>query len=158
PIAQQSPSLSFVVAHFALPHAAVPRLPSTSVGWFPGGSVERSFAVRAPLAEAADLALGVVLPSALDPTIAPAERAIVALHCPCAATLAADWTSGKEELARALARRAAAVVPALARDAELLSVATPHTMWRYTRNESGAAYGFAHTPQRFALLRALREE
>jgi len=74
----------------------------------------------------------------------------------CPSSLEPDWSARKDEIARDLVRRAEQLIPGLLDAAELMSVATPYTMWRYTLNEEGAAYGFEQTPERFAVLKDLR--
>ena len=155
-VAARRPSLSFVVVHLGL-RRDLSALPfASSIGFFPGGSVERSFSFARPVAEDPDLALGIIVPTNEDRTLAPAGRSILSIHYLCANERCDDWSARKEEFARDLVRRAEALVPRLAEDAEITSVATPYTMWRYTLNESGAAYGFEQTPDRFAVLKTLR--
>jgi prolycopene isomerase len=62
----------------------------------------------------------------------------------------------KDEFGQALLKRIETLIPGLAERAEFVSVATPFTMWRYTLNEDGAAYGFEQTPQRYDLIEKLR--
>jgi prolycopene isomerase len=167
-VAARKPSLSFVVVHVALKRdlADLPFAPS--MGWFPGGSVERSFDHRVPVADDPDFAAGVIVPTNVDASLAPAGHSILSVHYLCPADALGPWnlhgdaaaTAGvkaqKEEFGRALVKRVEALIPGLSDDAEFVSVATPFTMWRYTLNEDGAAYGFEQTPQRYELIEKLR--
>jgi phytoene dehydrogenase-like protein len=156
-VAALQPSLSFVVVHLGLQRDLKDLPFASSIGWFPGGSVERSFAFQKPIAEDPDLAMGIVVPTNEDRSLAPAGRSILSIHYLCPGRMIADWSEKKQEIGAALVRRAEALIPGLLDHAELVSVATPYTMWRYTMNEDGAAYGFEQTPQRYALLQDLRK-
>lgn len=167
-VAERKASLSFVVVHVALNRdlADLPFAPS--LGWFPGGSVERSFDHKVPIAEDPDLAVGVIVPTNLDASLAPDGRSILSIHYLCPADALGAWGAAgdpaaaadkklrKDEFGRTLLRRVEQLIPGLADHAEFVSVATPFTMWRYTLNEEGAAYGFEQTPQRYDLIEKLR--
>ena len=71
------------------------------------------------------------------------------LHYLCPRDLVSDWAAEKDRLAKALIERIGRWRSELARDVRILSVATPHTLHRYTLNNGGAAYGWAATPQRY---------
>jgi len=170
---RRAPSLSFVVVHVGVKRdlSGLPFVPS--MGYFPGGSVERSFDFTRPVADDPDVGMGIIVPTNIDKTLAPAGQSILSIHYLCSgrdqgasheahtaaqaspAAIAAARAQ-KDELARTLVRRAEALIPGILDDADFLSVATPHTMWRYTLNDEGAAYGFEQTPERFALLEQLR--
>jgi phytoene dehydrogenase-like protein len=167
-VAERKASLSFVVVHVAL-NRDLSDLPfAPSLGWFPGGSVERSFDHRLPIADDPDLAVGVIVPTNLDGSLAPAGRSILSIHYLCPADALGAWGAAgdpaatadkkqrKDEFGRTLLRRVEQLIPGLSDHAEFLSVATPFTMWRYTLNEEGAAYGFEQTPQRYDLIEKLR--
>jgi len=168
-LAERRPSLSFVVVHIGLKRdlSALPFAPS--MGFFPGGSVERSFRFARPIAEDQDLAMGIIVPTNVDPSLAPAGQSILSLHYLCKSDALGPWTAlsdasltaearaRKEVFGQTLIRRAEALIPGLLDHAEFTSVATPYTMWRYTQNDEGAAYGFEQTPQRFAMLERLRK-
>jgi phytoene dehydrogenase-like protein len=170
---RREPSLSFVVVHVGVKRdlSGLPYAPS--MGYFPGGSVERSFTFARPVADDPDLGMGILVPTNVDRSLAPAGQSILSIHylCPprghgapfdvhaaanASPAAAAAAKAQKEELARTLVRRAEALIPGVLDHAEFVSVATPRTMWRYTLNEDGAAYGFEQTPERFALLEQLR--
>jgi prolycopene isomerase len=51
----------------------------------------------------------------------------------------------KEEAARRLIQRAEKLLPGLSAHIEVMEIATPKTMQRYTLSPEGAIYGFAHT-------------
>ena len=150
-------SHSFVVVHIGV-RRDLSTLPyASSLGYFPGGDVERGFAFTAPPAEDPDIALGVLIPTLEDPSVAPAGRSMLCIHYLCPSDLVEDWNQAKEAIGQALVRRVEEIIPNLLNDAELFSVATPRTMEHYTLNLQGAAYGWEQSPERFAFLGRLRE-
>lgn len=155
-VAARRASLSFVVVHLGLKRDLSSLPYASSIGYFPGGSVERSFAFDRPIAEQPDLAMGIIVPTNEDRSLAPAGRSILSIHYLCPSEIVSDWSAKKESVARDLVARAETLIPGLADAAELTSIATPYTMWRYTMNENGAAYGFEQDPERFSVLRSLR--
>jgi phytoene dehydrogenase-like protein len=152
----RKPSLSFVVVHLGLTRDLSTLPYASSLGYFPGGSVERSFAFQHPIADDPDLAMGIIVPTNEDRSLAPPGRSILSIHYLCPGELIPDWSARKEEVGKALVRRAEQLIPGLLDATELMSVATPYTMWRYTLNENGAAYGFEQTPERYSVLKDLR--
>ena len=61
------------------------------------------------------------------------------------------WVDRKERFsADLLARIEATSIPGLSGHVVFQEAATPHTMQRYTRNQAGAAYGWAQTVDQFA--------
>ncbi len=157
-VAARPPSLSFVVVHLGLARDLSTISLASSIGYFPGGSVERGFAFAKPIAEDPDLAMGIIVPTNEDRSLAPEGRSILSIHYLCPSDRVADWSAQKESIARDLVRRAESLVPNLLDGAEFVSVATPYTMWRYTLNENGAAYGFEQTPERYSVLKHLRRD
>jgi phytoene dehydrogenase-like protein len=170
-IAARKPSLSFVVVHVALQRDLSDLPFAPSMGWFPGGSVERSFDHATPVADDPDFAAGVIVPTNVDRSLAPEGNSILSIHYLCPADALGAWNvhgeatsagataevkARKEEFGRTLLRRVETLIPGLTDRTEFVSVATPFTMWRYTLNENGAAYGFEQTPQRYDLIEKLR--
>jgi phytoene dehydrogenase-like protein len=149
-------ALSFVVVHLGLKRDLSSLPFASSIGYFPGGSVERSFAFERPISDDPDLAMGIIVPTNEDKGLAPSGGSILSIHYLCPHGMVEDWSAQKESIARDLVRRAERLIPDLLAHAELVSVATPYTMWRYTLNEQGAAYGFEQSPERFAVLKELR--
>lgn len=150
-------SSSFVVIHLGLSRSFHDLPFASSVGFFPGGSVERSFRHDLPIATNPDFAAGVILPTLEDASLAPPGKSIVSIHYLCPGDLVKDWSDQKQRIGEAIVGRVEELIPGLRDAAELFSIATPKTMWRYTLNEGGAAYGWEQSPERFARLRAQRE-
>jgi prolycopene isomerase len=166
---RRAPSLSFVVVHVGVKRdlSGLPFVPS--MGYFPGGSVERSFDFTRPVADDPDVGMGIIVPTNVDKTLAPAGQSILSIHYLCSGRdqglrpARGDAGPGRGRRGEAeggagahTGARAEALIPGVLDHAEFVSVATPRTMWRYTLNEDGAAYGFEQTPERFALLEQLR--
>ncbi|MCP3984593.1 MAG: NAD(P)/FAD-dependent oxidoreductase [bacterium] len=85
------------------------------------------------------------VPTLLDPTLAPEDEHLLILTT----LLGADtgpWPERKQELTNGLVEAAAARIPGLRDILRFCEGASPRTMERYTRNDSGAIYGFALTP------------
>ncbi len=148
-VERRTPSHSFVVVHYSV--AAIPADCSwvSSLGFYPGGSVAEALRWRGDPAEDPHIHIGVSIPTTEDPALAPPGRSIVMLHYLCPRDLVADFSAEKNRIAEALIMRIGRWRSELARDATILSVATPDTLHRYTLNTGGAAYGWAATPQRY---------
>lgn len=61
-----------------------------------------------------------------------------------------DYNKEKDRLAGALIKRAEKVVPDLSKHIEVIEIATPLTLKRYSGNPNGAMYGWANTPNQFS--------
>ncbi len=61
-----------------------------------------------------------------------------------------DYNREKDRLAGVLIRRAERVVPGLSKHIEVVEVATPLTLKRYTRNINGSMIGWANTTSQFS--------
>jgi len=85
------------------------------------------------------------VPTHVDPSLAPEDEHLLVLTTLLGAD-AGPWPERKQELTDALVDAAAARIPGLRDSLRFCEGASPRTMERYTRNESGAIYGFALTP------------
>ena len=56
------------------------------------------------------------------------------------------WVSERERLSAMLVQRLEKIMPNITKHVEFLDTATPQTLYRYTLNSKGAAYGWASTP------------
>ncbi len=87
------------------------------------------------------------VPTLSDPGLAPPGDHVMNLTALVDAEAVKDWKAAKPSLTDRLLRLAEAQLPGF-RDAVVFSeCATPRTMERYTRNETGALYGWALTPR-----------
>jgi phytoene dehydrogenase-like protein len=148
-IERRSPSHSFMVVHYSIVALPAGFGHVSSLGFYPGGSVAEAFRWRGDPADDPHIHIGVSVPTTEDSTLAPPGRSIVMLHYLCPSDLVTDWSAEKDRLARALIDRVGRWRSELVQDVHILSVATPHTLYRYTLNTGGAAYGWAATPQRY---------
>ena len=89
-----------------------------------------------------------MIPPRVDPGLAPSGRQVVILHKEVAYGFADDWGGRKEALAREMIAKAERFVPGLERGIEVMEIATPLTLERYTRNLRGSAYGWEQVPHR----------
>jgi len=64
-----------------------------------------------------------------------------------------EYKKKKIELAETLLKRAEEIIPRIKDNIEVMEVATPKTMIRYTLNENGTAYGFAQTQEQAGFKR-----
>lgn len=90
--------------------------------------------------------LSLTAPTLLDPRLAPAGEHLLTLTTLVDARAAARWREAKQPVQERLLRRAERRLPGLADTLCFAEGATPRTFERYTRNESGALYGFDVTP------------
>jgi len=61
-----------------------------------------------------------------------------------------EYNNEKDRLAGILIKRAERVIPELSKHIEVIEIATPLTMRRYTGNHNGAIYGWANTVNQFS--------
>jgi prolycopene isomerase len=60
-----------------------------------------------------------------------------------------EYNKEKDRLASALIKRAEKIIPDLSKHVEVIEIATPLTLKRYTGNDNGACYGWANTVKQF---------
>ena len=63
-----------------------------------------------------------------------------------------EYNKEKDRLASTLIKRAEKVIPNLSKHVEVIEIATPLTLKRYTGNFNGALYGWANTIKQFSPL------
>ncbi|MCK9614488.1 MAG: NAD(P)/FAD-dependent oxidoreductase [Candidatus Omnitrophica bacterium] len=68
-----------------------------------------------------------------------------------------EYRQKKKSLADKLIKRAEKLLPGLSQRIELMEVATPKTMYRYTLSPEGAIYGFAHSVKQSGIFRLSQE-
>jgi len=68
-----------------------------------------------------------------------------------------EYNKEKDRLAGKLIKRAEKVIPSLSEHIEVIEIATPLTMRRYTGNFNGAIYGWANTTNQFTPMDRLTE-
>jgi phytoene desaturase len=86
------------------------------------------------------------VPTLADPSLAPPGEHLFVLTTLVGYEPAERWRSEKARATDALLALADGVVPGLAGATTFLEGGTPRTLERYTRNEAGALYGFALSP------------
>ena len=87
------------------------------------------------------------LPSLADPSLAPKGQHIMLLTTLCPFDIGASWRQAKAEFEQILLEKAERHFPCLNDHLLLVESGSPRTLERYTLNQSGAAYGFAPTPE-----------
>lgn len=98
--------------------------------------------------------ISVLAPSLRDPTLAPAGKGTLTIHCPAHLDYQQQWRTGpglsrgadyqalKQQVAEILLDRIeAAFAPQLRRHIEFIDISTPVTYWRYTGNTLGSIMG-----------------
>lgn len=98
--------------------------------------------------------ISVLAPSLRDPSLAPAGKGTLTVHCPARLDDRQQWRTGpgysrgddyralKQEVAQILLDRIeAGFAPGLRRHIEVIEIATPVTYWRYTGNSCGSIMG-----------------
>jgi len=90
--------------------------------------------------------LSLTVPSLADPDLAPPGEHVFQLTTLVGYAPAARWRRDKAEFSERLVRAAERHVPGLHEHLTFCEGGSPRTMERYTRNEDGALYGFALTP------------
>lgn len=146
-IEAMTPSLSYFMVFLGLD------LPLEEMGlchhidYFSTFEVESIFAAQTAgeLSEEA-ISIGMVIPTLVDPQLAPRGRHILTLSLLVPYHWGAHWTSIKKEVANHLIRVAEKVIPGLSRHILVREISTPLTLERYTANFEGAAYGWEQSP------------
>jgi len=90
---------------------------------------------------------GITIPTLSDPDLAPSGEHLVILTALVRADAVKDWRLEKERSTRALVEVAEARIPELGSRLTFCEGATPRTLERYTRNETGAVYGWDLSPE-----------
>jgi phytoene dehydrogenase-like protein len=96
--------------------------------------------------------------SQVDPSLAPQGKSTLLImtfdsYGRWQDLTAEQYRQKKEMLARKLIQRSEKYLPGLAKHIEIMEIATPKTMQRYTLSPEGAIYGFAHTPGQSGIFR-----
>jgi prolycopene isomerase len=112
---------------------------------FAFSGLDHEAAYRAALA-AEPRWLTLTVPTLADPSLAPAGEHLYLLTTLAAYAPAARWRRDKALLLERMLELAEGVVPGLRAATTFCEAGTPRTLERYTRNERGALYGFALTP------------
>ncbi len=99
----------------------------------------------------------VTCPTLADPGLAPEGEHLLILTTLCEAGTEPSWRAAKAVAGERLLELAARRIPALPGALRFAEAATPRTLERYTRNESGALYGWAHTPRQVGRARLAGE-
>jgi len=105
-----------------------------------------------------DALLMIMVPTLLDPALAPRGKSVVILQCAASPRFQNQWgTRGgrrtktyralKKAVARTLIANAETVLPGLSERIELQIESTPWTLQRYTLNSEGAAVGWTYHPR-----------
>jgi prolycopene isomerase len=97
--------------------------------------------------------LSITCPTLSDPDLARDGEHLLVLTTLCDPAAELSWRAAKLAHAERMMERAARFVPALGRTLRFAEGATPRTLERYTRNEAGALYGWAHTPRQVGAAR-----
>lgn len=97
--------------------------------------------------------LTVTVPTLLDPGLAPRGTHQFVLTTLLPYDAVPSWRHGKEQLTDQLLARAEAALPGLRASLSFVEAGSPRTLERYTRNDSGAIYGWEHSAEQVGLGR-----
>jgi len=92
------------------------------------------------------ISIGMVIPTLLDPQLAPTGNHILTLSLITPYWGRIYWAERKEEVASELIHTAEKIIPGLSQHIRVQAISTPHTLERYTGNFEGAAYGWEQSP------------
>lgn len=87
------------------------------------------------------------IPTLVDPGLAPSGQHILMLTTLCPFDIGQSWRQAKQPFHRRLLQQAERHFPGLQDHLLVEESGSPRTLERYTLNQSGAAYGFAPSPQ-----------
>jgi phytoene desaturase len=92
------------------------------------------------------ISLGMVIPTLMDPSLAPPGKHILTLSLLSPYRGKDLWAARREQVADRLIGIAEGLVPQLSRHIQVKEISTPLTLERYTSNFEGAAYGWEQSP------------
>jgi len=138
-------SPSFFVLYAAISGRLSPPEGASSIGAFDRFDLDALLDPYVPFRETESL--GISVPTAADPSLAPEGHHVVIAHELVPAGYSADWTRTKDAFAEQLLRKTERVLPGMSARLLHLEAATPLTLARYTRNQGGAAFGWEQTPE-----------
>jgi prolycopene isomerase len=96
-------------------------------------------------------------PSKINPSHAPKGKNTLCLSCKTSYQFSPDWDRKiKGELSQRLIRKASAFIPHLEKRTLIKIETTPKTIEQWTRNQRGAAYGWAQIPRQSGISRLSR--
>jgi phytoene desaturase len=92
------------------------------------------------------VSIGMVIPTLVDPQLAPSGKHILTISLLVPYGWGEDWGAIKQEVADRLIRIAEKTIPGLSDHICVREISTPLTLERYTANFKGAAYGWEQSP------------
>jgi prolycopene isomerase len=96
-------------------------------------------------------------PSKINPSHAPKGKNTLCLSCKTSYQFSPDWDRKiKDELSQHLIHKASAFIPHLEKRILVKIETTPKTIEQWTRNQQGAAYGWAQIPRQSGISRLSR--
>lgn len=95
----------------------------------------------------------VTTPTALDPSLAPEGEHLVIVSSLAPYELDEPWDDAKQRYEQEFVGVVDRVFPGLGQELNVVELATPLTLERYTLNARGAIYGWANTPRQIASRR-----
>ncbi|MBL7130938.1 MAG: NAD(P)/FAD-dependent oxidoreductase [Candidatus Omnitrophica bacterium] len=137
---------SFVIAYIGTDLDLRENKLASSLGCFP------SYEVDAMLNKNKNAFFGLSIPSILDNTVAPKGSYNMVAYWP----LSEHKTLDKNEIANKLTKQLDRLIPGLSRHILLQQIADAKTLFRYTGNYNGAAYGWKQNAGFYANLPILR--
>jgi prolycopene isomerase len=95
----------------------------------------------------------VSVPTIVDPSLAPPGTHLAIVTSLAPATADGSWRQARDGYTRALLDAVEQAVPGITDAFEIVDTATPDTLYRYTLNRGGAAYGWENIPAQTASKR-----
>lgn len=138
-----SPSFFIAYAEIAKDTAS---FAASSIGSFESFDLDSMLGSYAPFSERD--ALGITIPTIEDPSLAPPGYDALIVHELIPHGHTRNWEEEQGACLESTLRKAERVLPGVTRRVARCEGATPATLEWYTRNRSGAAYGWEQTPIR----------
>jgi phytoene dehydrogenase-like protein len=97
------------------------------------------------------------IPTLDDPSVAPAGQHLVVLTSLAAYDAVESWEQEKERFTELMIDEVDSVYPGFREHVTFADLGTPMSLERYTRNQRGAIYGWAYTPEQAGSRRLSHE-
>ena len=150
------PSLSYFILYLGV-EGELDELPVSNNEVFFEDHLEREYQFLYGNRISEEAPFYLLAPSKVNPSHAPKGESTLCLSCKTSYQFSPDWDRKiKEELSHRLIRKASTFIPRLERRIVVKIETTPKTIEQWTRNQQGAAYGWAQIPRQSGISRLSR--
>ena len=115
----------FIVVHLGVSQIPEGLFRASSIGYYPGGSVEKSYNYLEGRLQEEDLFIGFGVPTMDDASLAPGGKHIVSIHHPLPVDQFPDWRKHRDAIADRLLEKLERIFPGLRASIDMRSRTSP---------------------------------